>query len=430
MKRCLCLAAFLWGCGNDLASEGTSSTGNALSARALTESGEPAKGDTAYLRGDTATAGAVQIALVGSDGRVGFDGIQPGAWTFEVRGKSRGRIFRLRFGTRDRIDLGTFALPGLATISGRILTPAGTGPCSVFLPGTGLGTSTDSLGNFVVGGVSMGNQRVLAEPRIDGSLGSARWDSLDVRDTGHLVLPAKPAIKRVSSGAWTLAWSDEFDRLDTARWTRDTGDGCAEGLCKWGNDFLQSYQAKNASVDAGTLVLRAERIAGKWVSGSVQSRAKSEWSYGRMEVRARIASANGSWTILSLQGDTAGGPAWPASGAVDIASVMGIHPDSLLEIGHRTLPDGTGQHAEASVYSASNWTDRWVDFAVEWSPDEIVFLADDQVYHRVAGGPPFDHPFYWALTLAVGGNGNQPPDSLQGPFETRIDRIRVYQKTH
>ena len=56
-----------------------------------------------------------------------------------------------------------------------------------------------------------------------------------------------------SNGDWTLVWSDEFDgtKLDMAKWSIQIGDGCAIGLCGWGNEELQWYSHQNLSVADG-----------------------------------------------------------------------------------------------------------------------------------------------------------------------------------
>lgn len=58
----------------------------------------------------------------------------------------------------------------------------------------------------------------------------------------------------------TLVWSDEFNgtTLDFNNWEVQTGDGCAEGICGWDNNELQSYQADNLTVANGTLTITAK----------------------------------------------------------------------------------------------------------------------------------------------------------------------------
>ena len=55
-------------------------------------------------------------------------------------------------------------------------------------------------------------------------------------------------------------FADEFNgsTLDLAKWEVMIGDGCSYGLCGWGNNELQSYQAANATVANGLLTITAK----------------------------------------------------------------------------------------------------------------------------------------------------------------------------
>ena len=55
--------------------------------------------------------------------------------------------------------------------------------------------------------------------------------------------------------AYTLVWSDEFDgtSVNTSNWNFETGGG------GWGNNEKEYYQASNASVVNGNLVITAKK---------------------------------------------------------------------------------------------------------------------------------------------------------------------------
>jgi beta-glucanase (GH16 family) len=59
----------------------------------------------------------------------------------------------------------------------------------------------------------------------------------------------------------TLLWSDEFDEtpLNTTNWEYQIGDGCAIGLCGWGDNERQYYKAENALVANGSLTIEAKQ---------------------------------------------------------------------------------------------------------------------------------------------------------------------------
>ena len=59
------------------------------------------------------------------------------------------------------------------------------------------------------------------------------------------------------------SWEGEFTGpLDQTVWNIVEGDGCAEGICGWGNNEAQSYDEAGVSIDDGILKLTAFRWAG------------------------------------------------------------------------------------------------------------------------------------------------------------------------
>src|SRR5688500_369559 len=52
---------------------------------------------------------------------------------------------------------------------------------------------------------------------------------------------------------WLQVWSDEFDgpagaSVDGTKWRHDVGDGCAQGICGWGNDEKEYYTDLTANI--------------------------------------------------------------------------------------------------------------------------------------------------------------------------------------
>ena len=53
-------------------------------------------------------------------------------------------------------------------------------------------------------------------------------------------------------------WEEDFTGpLDDTVWNVVEGDGCAEGICGWGNNEAQSYDEAGVSIDDGILKLTA-----------------------------------------------------------------------------------------------------------------------------------------------------------------------------
>ena len=130
---------------------------------------------------------------------------------------------------------------------------------------------------------------------------------------------------------WKLVWSDEFNTdglLDSKVWNYE------EGFKR--NHEAQWYQKANAYCKDGNLVIVARKEkkdrrnpgfrknSSRWpeniekihyTSASVNTAEKKEFLYGRVEVRAKIPTAGGSWPAIWLLGR---GMDWPSNGEIDM----------------------------------------------------------------------------------------------------------------
>jgi beta-glucanase (GH16 family) len=80
--------------------------------------------------------------------------------------------------------------------------------------------------------------------------------------------------------------------------------------------------------------------------------------------------------------------------------------------------------------------DEFHVYSMEWTPEQIDFLVDGQVFNHIANEHktvnewPFDQPFFLILNLAVGGNwgGRYGVDESVFPAELQVDYVRVFKK--
>jgi beta-glucanase (GH16 family) len=240
-----------------------------------------------------------------------------------------------------------------------------------------------------------------------------------------------------------LVWSDEFDvpgKPDTGRWDYDLGDGCPN-VCGWGNNELEYYteNEKNARIENGHLIIEAHKeSAGDklYTSARLVTRARGDWLYGRLEIRAKLPRGKGTWpAIWMLSTDWKYG-GWPASGEIDIMEHVGYDPGVVHGTIHTEAYNhqkGThkGEHIEVA-----DAQDEFHDYAIEWRENSINFFVDNQQYHRVERSAtdgyeewPFDQRFHLILNLAVGGNwgGAEGVDESIWPQRLVVDYVRVYQ---
>lgn len=238
---------------------------------------------------------------------------------------------------------------------------------------------------------------------------------------------------------WKLVWSDEFDQPgapDVTKWIYE------EGFVR--NHEAQYYtrdRRENARVEDGCLVIegRQEHYQGKdgktaeYTAASLNTHGLAAWTYGRVEVRAKLPQGKGVWPAIWMLGDNRGPVRWPACGEIDIMEFVGHTPNKV----HGTMhwrQQGKHKSQGGKLTVEEPWNDFHL-FAVEWSADRIDCFCDDRKYFSFdvnqvvdEGGNPFHRPFYLLLNLALGGSWGKEIDNSIFPQQFRIDYVRVYQR--
>lgn len=241
---------------------------------------------------------------------------------------------------------------------------------------------------------------------------------------------------------WKLVFADAFDgnTLDAEKWTTCYW-WARYGCTNLANKEMQWYRPENVSVAHGMLVLEAResltRINGTrydYSSGMVttgrtalENRYDDRFSfkYGYVEVRARIPSGAGLWpAIWLLPSDHDSIP------EIDIMEVLGHAPD-VLEMHYHSRVNGAKQ-ADGTNAVVGDLSTGWHDYAVEWSPQAIVWRLDGKEIwrytdrERIAGT---NQPMYLLINLAVGGDWPGPPDEkTRFPARFLIDHVKIWQR--
>lgn len=278
---------------------------------------------------------------------------------------------------------------------------------------------------------------------------------------------APPITAEVGQG-WKLTWDDEFSgkQLDTTKWSYETN--CWGG----GNGEQECYTDRpaNSFVKDGALVIRAqqESFTGPaepqdwpnadptktatlpYTSARLRTLGKGDFTYGRIEVRAKLPGGQGLWpAIWMLPTDKTYGD-WAASGEIDIMEAVNLGTTPELPV-YGTLHYG-GVYP-ANVYTGTHYTFTGADprsdfhtYAIEWSDSQIRWYVDGVHYATQTktgwysmskdangklavhtDGPPFDQRFHLLLNVAVGGAWPGNPDaSTTFPQEMTVDYVRVF----
>ena len=197
------------------------------------------------------------------------------------------------------------------------------------------------------------------------------------------------------------------------------------------NGELQYYHPNQVSVWGGALHLRADRdpnwsFGREYNSGLV--RTWQEWSYGRVEVRAKLPYGQGFWPAIWMLPRTA---PWPAGGEIDIMEARGDRPYGVSSALHWGWDEPNHQHVANWYENGANFQADYHVYAVEWDVGTVGFFVDGVEHFRLyepAVGIP-GTPKSIVLNLAVGGNFSGYPDgSTPFPAGFDIDYVRVWQR--
>ncbi len=227
-----------------------------------------------------------------------------------------------------------------------------------------------------------------------------------------------------------LIWADEFNGtvLADTNWSYNTG----TGNNGWGNGESQFYtdRPENVRVDDGTLKItaRRENFSGSdFTSSRIVTENKFEFTYGRVEIRAKLTSGGGTWPALWMLGANYDTVTWPACGEIDVMEHVGNQQNTIFSSLH--FPGNSGGNAVTRSTNVDGVADDFHVYRAIWSENTIRFFVDDDLYHTFTNSTavPFNHDFFLIFNVAMGGNfgGNIDPAFQESTME--VDYVRVYQ---
>lgn len=227
-------------------------------------------------------------------------------------------------------------------------------------------------------------------------------------------------------------WADEFfqDGLPNSNnWTYDLGAG------GWGNNELQTYtnNAENVNVENGTLKITALANGGGYTSSRLKSQGLVQFTYGRVDIRAKLPSSGGTWPAIWMLGSNFTTVGWPRCGEIDIMEQTGWDKNKTLGTCHwyNTSSSSNANYGLDTTVSTS--TSEFHVYSVEWTANSIKILVDDVQFFVMSSGSssipssPFQNDFFLILNVAMGGSlgGTVDADFTEDSME--IDYVRVYQ---
>lgn len=245
-----------------------------------------------------------------------------------------------------------------------------------------------------------------------------------------------------------LVWFDEFEdnSLDTNKWFRQTL-GPSGG--RWYNSELQHYtnSTTNSFVSGGNLHIVAKKET-KTQNGvrlnytSARLNSKYAFTYGRVDVRAKLPLGNGTWPAIWTLGKNInevgayfqtqgfGNTNWPECGEIDIME-HGLHTTNSVSSALHT-PSSSGNTINTATKSLPNVSKNFHIYSMNWSPNQITFMIDGNPYYTYKPSSknrsnwPFDKDQFLLLNIAIGGFASNPDVNFT-QSSMIIDYVRIYQ---
>jgi hypothetical protein len=242
-----------------------------------------------------------------------------------------------------------------------------------------------------------------------------------------------------SYAGMTLVWSDEFSgaNINLDNWTHEIGNG-NNG---WGNNELEYYtsSSENSYLSNGKLIIEAkeQNVSGyNYTSARMISAGKREFTYGRVDVRAKLPEGQGIWPAVWMLGADIFTQGWPACGEIDIMELVGHQSSEVHGTAH------WGNQGSPSTYQGNGYTlaggkkfsDEFHVFTIIWENNSIKWFVDDVQFFSITDANvtntsyPFNDNFFFIMNVAVGGNWPGSPNaSTVFPQRMHVDYVRIFQ---
>lgn len=261
------------------------------------------------------------------------------------------------------------------------------------------------------------------------------------------IIPLFVSIQLVAQpDGYGLVWSDEFNgngAIDASKWHHQTQ--LPNGY-SWYNNEVQHYtnRTDNSFVSNGTLkiVAKEETFTDQGVTMSYTSarlNSKFAFTYGYVEIRAKLPTGAGTWPALWMLGqnitepggfwaDEFGTTAWPACGEIDILEHWGSNQNFVQSATH--TPSSFGNTVNKGGTTLSTASTEFHTYSLEWTEERLVFAVDGTIHYiyspstQNASTWPFTENQYLLFNVAI--LPDITPSFTQSEME--IDYVRVYQE--
>ncbi|GAB5555521.1 MAG: hypothetical protein Sapg2KO_51120 [Saprospiraceae bacterium] len=244
-----------------------------------------------------------------------------------------------------------------------------------------------------------------------------------------------------------LIWFDEFENdgaIDTSKWFHQTQ---LPDQGSWYNGEIQHYtnRIENTYLKDGFLhiVAKKDTFSDQGYTKAFTSarlNSKFAFTYGRVEVRAKLPEGKGTWPAIWMlnksinekgaywQTQGFGTINWPKCGEIDILEHWGKNQNFVQSAVHTSSSHGDNL-STLGGRQAQDVSNQFHLYALEWTNEKMIFSVDNvvhYVYHpakkRVANWP-FTSDQYLLFNVAI--QADIDPDFVASAMV--VDYVRVYQ---
>jgi|GEM_PF-2626665 len=206
----------------------------------------------------------------------------------------------------------------------------------------------------------------------------------------------------------------------------------------WFNNELQHYTERNTYVSDGTLKIVAkqeeftqQQETKQFTSSRLNSKYK--FTYGRVEVSAKLPTGAGTWPAIWMLGDGvnergsfhAGNINWPAIGEIDIMEMWGRRQGFVSSSLHTTSSNGSTVNTHELVVPGAST--EFHTYALDWNAERMIFSVDGNPHYTYQPATkdddnwPFDSDQFLILNIAI-----ESGTSSLVETQMEIDYVRVY----
>ncbi len=168
-----------------------------------------------------------------------------------------------------------------------------------------------------------------------------------------------------------------------------------------------------------------------FISGRIHTRDKFHFTYGKAEARLKITEGKGFWPAWWMLGNGD----WPQTGEIDIMEYVGQNEWTNSAL-HGPGYSGADAFFRADSFAVKNPVSNWHVYAVEWTPDSLIFSVDGNEYYTITksmveekGKWVFDDPQHLILNFAVGGSYPHGQNGIREPYlgipQESVDKIKA-----